>query len=102
MAYICITYTGVSAANQLLQKAIREMEEVDEASLKVETQIDSEVSSYYQIAERLQNYHRSAESIHQTMKELLEATNSGLMEYRTTERRLNQAAQKTERLKWGE
>lgn len=61
MAYICITYTGVSAANQLLQKAIREMEEVDEASLKVETQIDSEVSSYYQIAERLQNYHRSAE-----------------------------------------
>lgn len=92
MAYIRITYTGVSAANQLLQRAIREMVEVEEASLQVETQIDPEVGSYYQIAERLQDYRRSAERIHQTMKELLEATNSGLMKYRTTERRLNQEA----------
>lgn len=92
MAYICITYSGVSVANQILQGAIREMAEVEEISLKVGSKIDPEIIVYYQIAERLQNCHRSAEKIHQMMGELLEATDSGLMEYRMTEINLKQAA----------
>lgn len=92
MAYIRITYIGVSAANQLLQRAIREMAEVEEASLKVETQIDPEISAYYQIAKRLRNCHRSAERIYQMMDDLLDAIDSGLMEYRMTEINLKQAA----------
>lgn len=97
MAYICITYSGVSVANQILQSAIREMAEVEETFLKVETQIDPKVSAYYQIAERLQNCHRSAERIYQMMDKLLDATNSGLMDYRMTEINLKQAALITDR-----
>lgn len=98
MSHIRITYTGVSAANRILQRAIQEMAEVEETSLKIGTQIDPEISACYQIRERIQNCHRSAERIYQTMGELLEATSSGLMEYRMIEIRLKQAASMNDRV----
>ncbi len=92
MAQIRITYSGVLSANQILQKTVHEITQLEETFTYLTRAVAPEIQSRYQIAERLRISQHNAEEIHQVAEKILEVTEAGLLEYRITETTLKQMA----------
>lgn len=92
MAQIYITYAGVSSANKTLRKAVHELAQMEEKYAFLFGAVDSEIQSRYQIREQLRICHQTAEKIHQTVDDIFNVAETGLLEYRMTEARLKRSA----------
>ena len=85
MAQIKIIYAGVSSANQLLRKTIREMQEIESETAALKNCIVPDIQTRYQIAEQLQCCCRSSEDIYLQTSRLLSVAKSGLQKYKVTD-----------------
>jgi len=92
LSHIQIIYSGVLSANRVLQKAIKNLDEIEDTGLALKNHVAPDIQSRYQIAERLRDCCQSAEAIHRMTGKVLEITSFGLQEYRNTEKQLRRAA----------
>ena len=98
MAKIKVVYSGVSEANNRLQKILRETRELSNHIADLQTRIPMEIQSRYQIGEQLHMCCRSAEVLYLQGRKLLDVTQMGMTAYRSTEVRLQRALPKL----WGQ
>lgn len=89
MAHIQITFAGVSSANQILRKAVRELAQMEDRFALLTEAVDPEIQSRYQIGERLRFCQQTAEDSSFSASSVLEVAKAGLLEYKITEARLN-------------
>lgn len=98
MAHIYITYAGVSSANRILQKAVRELAQIEERYAFLTGSVDLEIQSRYQIGEQLRACRQTAEDIQQAAVGILNVSETGLLEYQMTETRLNRSTPMNEEI----
>ena len=89
MAYIHITFAGVSSANQILRDAVGEAIRLEEALVGLVGTVDPEIQSRYEIGERIRTCQQAAREISKEARGILHAAELGLLEYRKLEARLN-------------
>ncbi len=88
MAYIQISYAGVSSANQILSKAVQEIAQIEETLAALKNAVDPQIQSRFQIGDRLQECQRSAETIGTQSKRLLKTAEAGVLAYKIAQSRL--------------
>lgn len=92
MAYINITFAGVTEANRTLQAARVEIDHVNDVFMWLKGKISPDIQSRYQIAEHLSTCCRTAAEINDSLNMILKVANLGLQEYQSTEARLKRIA----------
>lgn len=89
MAYIHITFAGVSSANQILRKAMNELVQMEDKYALLTGAVDPKIQSRYQIGDRLRICQKTADNSYRAASGVLEVAEAGLLAYRITEAGLN-------------
>lgn len=92
MPQIKIYFSGVTSANRILKKAIREFSQLEQGFALLQKSLDPDIQSRYQIAAKLSELRHSSEISGEQIRKLLALTQEGLQRYQETEARLCRSA----------